>query len=49
MILPIKLYAINPLSTDINSINSGADLYKKICSNCHGNNAQGKDKIEDDV
>ena len=43
IIFPIKIYSTNPLSKDTNAINSGAVLYKKICSNCHGNNAQGKD------
>jgi mono/diheme cytochrome c family protein len=43
IIFPIKLYSINPLSKDGESINFGANLYKNICSNCHGNNAEGKD------
>ena len=43
IIFPIKLYSINPLSKEIDSINTGAELYKNICSNCHGNKAEGKD------
>jgi mono/diheme cytochrome c family protein len=43
IIFPIKLYSINPLSKEIDSINTGAKLYKNICSNCHGNKAEGKD------
>ena len=43
VIFPIKIFSINPLSEDVSSINSGETLYKNICSNCHGNNAQGKD------
>lgn len=42
-ILTMETYSINTLSKDINSINSGAELYKKRCSNCHGADAQGKD------
>ena len=42
VIFPIKLYSINPLSKEIDSINTGAELYKNICSNCHGNKAEGK-------
>ncbi|MAK09263.1 MAG: hypothetical protein CML36_02110 [Rhodobacteraceae bacterium] len=42
IILPIKVYPINSISKDINIINSGLELYKKKCSNCHGVNAQGK-------
>ena len=38
-----QFYSINPLSKDSESINFGANLYKNICSNCHGNNAEGKD------
>ena len=34
--------SINPLSMDADSINNGAKLYKKRCSNCHGINAEGK-------
>ncbi len=37
-----KVYPINPLSKDINSINLGGELYKKICANCHGSDAEGK-------
>ena len=43
IIFPIKLYSINPLSKAIESINTGEELYKNICSNCHGNKAEGKD------
>ena len=39
----VQLYSINPLSKEIDSINTGAELYKNICSNCHGNKAEGKD------
>ena len=43
IIFPIKLYSTNPLSKENDSINTGAELYKNICSNCHGNKAEGKD------
>ena len=43
IIFPVKLYSNNPLSKDNDSINTGAELYKNICSNCHGNKAEGKD------
>ena len=43
IIFPIKLYSTNTLSKEIESINTGAELYKNICSNCHGNKAEGKD------
>ena len=33
---------MNPLSKNENSINAGKELYKNICANCHGDNAQGK-------
>ena len=43
IIFPIKLYSTNPLSKENDSINTGEELYKNICSNCHGNKAEGKD------
>ena len=43
IIFPVQLYSINPLSKVSDSINIGAELYKNICSNCHGNKAEGKD------
>lgn len=43
IIFPVKLYSTNPLSKANDSINKGAELYKNICSNCHGNKAEGKD------
>ena len=43
IIFPIKLYSVNPLSKENDSINTGEELYKNICSNCHGNKAEGKD------
>ena len=43
IIFPVKLYSNNPLSQANDSINTGAELYKNICSNCHGNKAEGKD------
>jgi len=41
--LSINVSAINPLSKNMAAINSGAELYKKRCSNCHGTDAKGKD------
>ena len=38
-----KVYSLNPLSKDQKSIIIGKELYKNICANCHGDNAQGKD------
>tara|TARA_Y100001954_G_C15441102_1_gene421641 strand:+ start:36 stop:428 length:393 start_codon:yes stop_codon:yes gene_type:complete len=38
----VSTKSINPLSMDTDSINNGAELYKKRCSNCHGINAEGK-------
>ena len=39
----VQLYSINPLSKASDSISTGAELYKNICSNCHGDKAEWKD------
>ena len=40
---PLKAFSVNPLLKNTNAIKSGAELYKKRCSNCHGDYALGKD------
>ena len=40
---PLKAFSGNPLSKNVASVTSGAELYKKRCSNCHGDYALGKD------
>ena len=37
-----QTFSKNPLSKNTQSIKSGEEIYRNLCSNCHGNDAQGK-------